>query len=154
MPKQKFCLQRYSVRNFLLSFSGISLAILSALVLLPPVAPEETLAEINPEIYDLAVTATDVDIDVSPVSGVAVAKSTVTSTTLSPAGYRLYISTDSDSNTAFLNGDSSNIEDYKKIVATTGTFDSPLALTSDSSASWGYAIAGFNNFDSSYETAS
>ena len=153
--KQTFRLRNYSFRNILIISSGVTLGLFAFLTLVPPTNPNQAaLATIDPEIYDLTVTATDATIDVSSVGGVSVAKSTVTSTTLSPAGYKLYISTDSDSNTAFLNGDSSNIEDYKKIVATAGTFASPAALTADSSASWGYAIAGLNNFDSSYESAS
>ena len=147
MSQQKFCLNRYSARSILLSFSGVVLTLLGILTLLPTTAPKDTSAAIDPETYDLYLSASPVEITAGNKGDIALGKSTITSTTLSPAGYELYLSMTSDSNAV-------RMDSVNSIAATTGTFNTPTALTTDTSASWGYAIAGLNNFDSSYNNIS
>ncbi len=158
MSKQTFRLRNNFILNILFSCSSVSLALFGLLTLVPPYNPEKQAeAIIDPDLYTISVNAvSDISLQVNPSAAgtVAMVEDIITSSTNSPSGYRLYVSVDGDHNDIYLNGDSRNDVAGKKIAATSGTFDSPAALTSDSSSSWGYAVPGLNNFDTIYDASS
>ncbi len=153
--KTNFRVRRRVNLNTLFSFSCVTLGLLGILTLLPPVfVQEETYAEIDPSEYSLNIqTKSDLAATIEPTreGQIAVVKDTVTTTTTTPSGYKLYVSTTSkDTNSILLAGQKYNDEDGKRIVATSGTYENPSTL---SGSSWGFAVAGLNNFDSNYESA-
>ena len=158
MSKQTFRLRNNFILNILFSCSSVSLALFGLLTFVPPYNPEKQAeALIDPDLYTISVNAvSDISLQVNPTAAgtVAMVEDVITSSTNSPSGYKLYVSVDGDHNDIYLNGDSRNDVAGKKIAATSGTFDSPAALTSDSSSSWGYAVPGLNNFDAAYDATS
>lgn len=142
------------------SFSAVSLALLGILCIFPYAKSHlQVYATIDETEYGLTLSANSaVNLDLSPTTAgtLIITKDTVSASTNSPSGYKLYLSTvDIDSN-IYLDGDNANNTNNKKITKTVGTYDSPIALATSSTtpAVWGYAIAGLNNFDSAYnETA-
>ncbi len=158
MSKQTFRLRNNIILNILFSCSSVSLALFGLLTFVPPYNPEKQAeALIDPDLYTISVNAvSDISLQVNPTAAgtVAMVEDVITSSTNSPSGYKLYVSVDGDHNDIYLNGDSNNDVSGKKIAATSGTFDSPAALTSDSSSSWGYAVPGLNNFDIAYDPSS
>ncbi len=158
MSKQTFRLRNNFILNILFSCSSVSLALFGLLTFVPPYNPEKQAeAVIDPDLYTISVNAvSDISLQVNPSAAgtVAMVEDVITSSTNSPSGYKLYVSVDGDHNDIYLNGDSNNDVSGKKIAATSGTFDSPAALTSDSSSSWGYAVPGLNNFDIAYDPSS
>lgn len=142
------------------SFSAVSLALLGILCIFPYAKSHlQVYATIDETEYGLTLSANSaVNLDLSPTTAgtLIITKDTVSASTNSPSGYKLYLSTvDIDSN-IYLDGDNANNTNNKKITKTVGTYDSPIALATSSTtpAVWGYAIAGLNNFDPAYnETA-
>ena len=131
------------------------LLLFGALLVVSPV-DVSTNALVNTTEYEdglsIATNAT-LDTNIHPEDGgtIAIAKDTVIGNTSSQYGYELYISTNSETiNDIYLNGNTTLTENTKKISATTGTYDTPAALDITNGATWGYAIAGLDNFDASY----
>lgn len=138
------------------SFSAVSLALLGILCIFPYAKSHlQVYATIDETEYGLTLSANSaVNLDLSPTTAgtLIITKDTVSASTNSPSGYKLYLSTvDIDSN-IYLDGDNANNTNNKKITKTVGTYDSPIALATSSTtpAVWGYAIAGLNNFDPAY----
>ncbi|MCQ2049687.1 MAG: hypothetical protein MJZ22_01590 [Candidatus Saccharibacteria bacterium] len=156
MQKQRFRLRNNFILNILFSFSSFVLALFGFLAVLPPASEPEVSAIIDGEQFALTVTNSEaINLEINPTESgsIAVAKDTIVANTNSPAGYKLYVSTDSEtSNNIHLNGRESNDTEDKKIVAASGTFNAPAALEQNES-SWGFALAGVNGFDSSYDIA-
>ena len=105
--------------------------------------------------YGLTLATTDnVDIPIDPTSpgAMAIKKHTISSTTNAPSGYRIYVSSATSDSTIYLFGDPNNNQPNRKIIPTSGTYTSPVALSTSPStpATWGYAVAGLNNFDPTY----
>ncbi len=155
MLKQNFCLRKNINLNILFRFSSVSLGIFLFLTIFPPVIKEKLAsAIIDDDEYALALTNSgDINLTINPTSkDTAIAKSVITANTTSPAGYKLYVSTDNEETSDI---HLSGYEDYddadKKIATTSGSMDTPTAL-SDTGSSWGFAIPGMNNFDPVYNT--
>ncbi len=135
----------------ILSLTGImTCAILGSVFL-----NEKANAVIDEELYHLDMsTAQYVNINItpSPSGSIAIGASDVTVTSTTPGGYGLYLS---GGNTLYRNGDTTITDADKKIISTTGTYNLPISLISNSTtpATWGYAIAGVGNFDESYDVA-
>ncbi len=152
MKQTNFRVKKGINLNVLFSFSCVTLALLGILTLLPPVfVEEEIFADINPNEYSVSlVTESQIALNFEPT---AMNKTRVTSdhinvTSTSPAGYKLYVSTTSeDTNSILLGGQQFNDVDGKRILATSGTYETPTTL---SGSTWGYAVPGLNNFDASY----
>ena len=153
-------LSYFSRFQICVSFSAVSLALLGILCIFPYAKSHlQVYATIDETEYGLTLSANSaVNLDFSPTTAgtLIITKDTVSASTNSPSGYKLYLSTvDIDSN-IYLDGDNANNTNNKKITKTVGTYDSPIALATSSTtpAVWGYAIAGLNNFDPAYnETA-
>ena len=143
MQNKKFRLRNNLILNILFSFSSVTLALFGFLAVLPPASESEASAIIDGEQFALTVTNSDslsLNINPTEAGSIAIAKDTITANTNSPAGYKLYVSTDSTtSNNIHLNGRESNDTEDKKLVATTGTNELTTALENNS---WGFAIAG------------
>ena len=148
MPKQKFCLGRKSTHSILFTCASIVLGLFVALTFFPIVI-DGAKAECDSG-DGIGITVADLEINMTPLTNdMKIAKSTVTVNTGSASGYQLFISTDSvDHQTMYLDGNPNNTAN--KIDPTTGTYDVPVALSLNT---WGYAVAGLDNFDSSYNTA-
>ena len=150
MIKQTFCLSsRRSLLAFLFPVSGIMLAVFGLLITAPIVLPKANAEETRSG-GSLVITTSGDEINVDPVKRLNIGKSTITITADSATGYELFISTDEQN--MYLDGDSTNTN--HKISPTSGTYESPVAIYSESSPVWGYAIAGLNNFNSSYNISS
>ena len=151
MQNKKFRLRNNLILNILFSFSSVTLALFGFLAVLPPASEPEASAIIDGEQFALTVTNSEaINLEINPTDSgsIAVAKDTIVANTNSPAGYKLYVSTDSTtSNDIHLNGRESNDTADKKLVATTGTNELPTQLENNS---WGFAIAGAGNFDTTY----
>ncbi|MBR5027329.1 BspA family leucine-rich repeat surface protein [Candidatus Saccharibacteria bacterium] len=137
-------------------FSACSAALLlfGALILAAPV-DVNTNATDDPDITDglSLITSPTVEATINPEEGGAlnIVKDTLVGTTNSPYGYEVYISTSSDTiNDIYLNGNPQNSATNQKIAATSGTYSTPAVLDITNGATWGYAIAGLDNFDASY----
>lgn len=147
MPKQKFCLGRKSTQNILFALASAALGVFVALMLFP-ITISNTMAtdeQLNNGI-DISIDS-PVVITLTPLANnMKIAKNVVTVDTGTANGYQLFISTDSVAHqTMYLDGDPANV--HHKIDSTSGTYDAPAALTFNT---WGYAIAGLDNFDGSY----
>lgn len=151
MPKQKFCLGRRSTQNILFALASAALGLFVALVLFPITIgnTRATGEQLNNSI-DISVDA-PIEINLTPLSNsMKIAKHTVTVNTGTASGYQLFIATDSAAHQVlYLDGDSSNVSN--RIESTTGTYDAPATLALNT---WGYAIAGLDNFDNTYSTTS
>lgn len=149
-------LSRFFYFKLFASFSTVALALLSLLTLFPYARPSHTTyAIIDETMYGLTLATTDnVDIPIDPTSpgAMAIKKHTISSTTNAPSGYRIYVSSATSDSTIYLFGDPNNNQPNRKIIPTSGTYTSPVALSTSSStpATWGYAVAGLNNFDPIY----
>ena len=149
-------LSRFFYFKLFASFSTVALALLSLLTLFPYARPSHTTyAIIDETIYGLTLATTDnVDIPIDPTSpgAMAIKKHTISSTTNAPSGYRIYVSSATSDSTIYLFGDPNNNQPNRKIIPTSGTYTSPVALSTSPStpATWGYAVAGLNNFDPTY----
>ena len=156
MYKQNFHLRETAPKRFLYRLAATTLFLLVLLIFIPFV-PEIKLASatIDIEDYDITLaTADTVNLNVQPTinDGVAAVKNTVIASTNSPAGYKLYLSTNADlDENIYLDGDESNNTADKKFAPTNGTYEEPGTLNKNS---WGYAVAGLGNFDASYDNAS
>lgn len=155
MYKQNFHLRETAPKRFLCRLAATTLFLLVLLIFIPFV-PEIKLASATIDIEDYGITlatADTVNLNVQPTinDGVAAVKNTVIASTNSPAGYKLYLSTNADlDENIYLDGDASNNTADKKFAPTNGTYEEPGALNKNS---WGYAVAGLGNFDASYDNA-
>ena len=153
MYKQNFHLRETAPKRFLCRLAAMTLFLLVLLTFIPFV-PEIKLASatIDATTYDLSLTTSDtINLSIQPGinNGVAAAKDMVVATTNSPAGYKLYLSTNVDlDENIYLDGDAANNTSDKKFVSTLGTYNEPNILGENS---WGYAVAGLGDFDTSYD---
>ncbi len=134
----------------LFGFLNAAFLLLIIALVIAPVTIGDSNAIINSEVYSLGIT-TDGDVNLTTTQNqLVIGKSTIYATTASPAGYKLYISTNDSSNIIYHNGtDTGDIN--RRFSPTLGTQTSPIALTG---STWGYAIAGLGGFDSIYNPAS
>ncbi|MDO4759784.1 MAG: BspA family leucine-rich repeat surface protein [Candidatus Saccharibacteria bacterium] len=150
MPKQKFCLGIKSTQNILFALASAALGLFVALVLFPIMIgnTRATGEQLNNGI-NISVDA-PIEINLTPLANsMKIAKHTVTVDTGAASGYQLFIATDSvDHQTMYIDGDSSIT--HHTIESTTGTYAAPAALSLNT---WGYAVAGLDNFDGSYNTS-
>lgn len=152
MQNKKFRLRNNLILDILFSFSSVTLALFGFLAILPPASESEVSAIIDGEQFALTITNNEeINLDINPTKSgsIAIAKDTITANTNSPAGYKLYVSTDSTTNDIYLDGQESNNVEGEKLIATTGTNELPAVLENNS---WGFAVAGAGNFDSAYNT--
>ena len=155
MSKQTFKIGKSVFPNILVLSCSAMLLLFGALLVVSP-TEVATKALVNTTEYEDGLSiATNVTLDtnIHPEDGgtIAIAKDTVVGNTSSPYGYELYVSANSETiNDIYLNGNTTLTENTKKISATTGTYDTPAALDITNGATWGYAIAGLDNFDASY----
>ena len=154
MSKQTFKIGKNFIPNILVLSSSAVLALFATLILVAPVT-ETTSAVDTPNLTDglSLVTSKTIEANIHPEENgsLNIIKDTIVGSTNSPYGYEIYISANSDTeNSIYLNGNPENIETTQKITATTGTYDAPVALDLTNGATWGYAIAGLDNFDASY----
>lgn len=135
-------------QNLLCSAIAMMLTIFVALLLFPiSYETDSASATIDSDFYSISVdTNESIDLNITPVMGdtISIAKDTITVSTASPSGYSLFISTNSDSNNLVDKMQSNN-----SFKASNGTTSTPLVLESET---WGFAVAGFDGFDSSYDT--
>lgn len=153
MQKQIFRLRNKPILDILFPFSSVALVVFGFLTLFPK-TPENNYASaiIDGEEFALEITSNDsMNLTVTPTKtgAISITKDIVTANTNSPAGYKLFVSTSTDTNDIYLNAKKSNNTIDKKISATSGTDEAPAPLEDNS---WGYAIAGLNNFNASYDT--
>lgn len=146
--------------GLLLSGLRLTSLILMLMTLFPLALPERSAtAKIDDNLYSLSLSTTPtIDMSLEPVSSktMAIKKHTVSATTASPAGFKLYLSSNSNDANAYRGG-TTTIDPDKIIAPTTATYTDPAALTIPSPTAlgtWGYALASVENFDASYsETA-
>lgn len=150
MPKQKFCLRGKSRKHDILFACASTVLGLFVALALFPISMDSISALDDPtgSGIDISIDA-PVQIDLDPLTNnMKIVKSAVTVDASSAGGYKLYLSTDTTAHqTMFLDGDSTNV--YNKIDPASGTFAAPAALAFNT---WGYAVAGLENFDNSYST--
>ena len=113
----------------------------------------DTDATISPTDYTVSLSTTGnitMSVTTTPDGAYASNYHTVTTSTNSPSGYKLYLSTTNPNyNGLYLSGNTANSTDQTKtIAATTGTFNTPSPLGSNT---WGFAMTG-GAFDSTYST--
>lgn len=154
MSKQTFQIGKNFIPNILVLSSSAVLALFAALILIAPVA-ETTSAVDTPNLTDglSLVTNKTIEANIRPEENgsLSIIKDTIVGSTNSQYGYEVYISANSDTETSiYLNGNPENDAATQKILATTGTYNAPVALDLTNGATWGYAIAGLDNFDASY----
>ena len=112
---------------------------------------DRVAATVNASGYQLQVTSsgfTNINLTATPEGAYASALDTINVKTNAP-GYYLYLSTNdntADSNKLYLDGNTASTSFF---AATAGTHAAPATLSSNS---WGYAVAGEDNFDSTYAT--
>ena len=129
---------------------GVMLLLLIFAMFVCPIVDknEDAFSAIDPDFYTLTASVSPVvsfEITPSKDGSLAITKDVITTSTNSPAGYKLYVSMDKNlGGDVYLNGIA---DDTNKFVATTGSYESPRALADNT---WGYAVAGLNNFDDTY----
>ena len=116
--------------------------------------------------YDSALAATyslslatsgNVDLGVSASgSGANVATDTLNIVSTCPSGYVVSIAATSNTNadfsdtTLYKDGDSSNTDNNKKILTSTGTIDMPVSILGDNKGTWGYTTVPDATINSDY----
>lgn len=119
--------------------------------------PEDNLYTEENSNYSLSVQTSEVNFSIVPTrAGTSqIVSDTVTTTTTAKTGYRLYLSTSADDSKLRRAEDDETKGESNWIYPAIGSFENPSALEIDSKkpAVWGYAVAGLNNFDQSYEGA-
>ncbi|MCR5832768.1 MAG: DUF285 domain-containing protein [Candidatus Saccharibacteria bacterium] len=156
MQKQTFQIGKSFIPGILFSACSAVLLLFAALIIASPVATT-TNATDEPDYADglSLVTSQVIEATIRPedTGTLSIIKDTIVGATNSQYGYEVYISTNSDTvNDIYLNGNSENNETTQKILATSGTYAAPAALDLTNGATWGYAIAGLDSFDASYNT--
>lgn len=150
---------KLSKQNVLGRIAGAMLAVFAFFLVFPPVfSDEKTQAAIDPATYSLTLSNNSdlaLEISGSDSGNIGIMKDTVVVNTASPSGYDFYISSNDENNNIYLNQQETD-DASKKISATTATFENPaeLSLSGDINATWGFAITGSSNFDSSYDVES
>lgn len=152
MRERAFCARMKRFGRLLIASANVGLFLLLFLTFCPIVKTEQNAsAYIDANKYGLTVVyQPTIKIDANVVDGDAfvIAKDTIKTTTSSPSGYSLYISSSSDSN--ILQATDFPEADNTKFLALNGTAESPVALNSSEKSAWGYAIPGFAGFDQTY----
>ena len=154
MQKQTFQIGKSFIPGILFSACSAVLLLFAALIIASPVATT-TNATDEPDYADglSLVTSQVIEATIRPedTGTLSIIKDTIVGATNSQYGYEVYISTNSDTvNDIYLNGNSENNETTQKILATSGTYAAPAALDLTNGATWGYAVAGLDNFDANY----
>ena len=142
-----FCLSSYRVPMTFFFFFFIFILVIFGVLSLSPIVIPGVNAEGIVASDSIAITAPDIDLDINPANRLTVGKNTVSISASPASGYELYISTTEQN--MYLDGDNT---DTRKISPTTGTYESPAAIYSESSPAWGYAVAGLDNFSPNYST--
>lgn len=142
--------------GLLLSGLRLTSLILMLMTLFPLALPERSAtAKIDDNLYSLSLSTTPtIDMSLEPISSetMAIKKHTVSATTASPAGFKLYLSSNSNDANAYRGG-TTTIDPDKIIAPTSATYADPAALTIPSPTAlgtWGYALANVESFDVSY----
>ena len=156
MSKQTFKLTNSYVPRILFCFASVVLVLFGILAVVSPVeANTNALVETTEYGSDLTIaTNSMIETAIRPKSdgSLLVVKDTLVANSNLQYGYEVYVSTNSDNvNDIYLNGNTSNSLSSQKISATTGTYAAPAALDLTNGATWGYAIAGLDNFDAAYD---
>lgn len=144
--KQNFVCCRYDFCK-LAKISSLLLAIIGILFVFQPVSRYSNDANAaDGENYLEVSISPEVKIDIM-AGEMSVAKDTVTVSTGSESGYKLFLSTKSSTTNTISNGANQN----SNIFATSGTFGEPAVIKNEEGSVWGCALAGFENFDDSYD---
>ena len=156
MSKQTFRIGNNLIPRILFCFSSLVLVLFGILAIVSPVESNtNALVETTEYGTDLSVaTNSTVDAAIRPKANgsLLVVKDTLVANSNLQYGYEVYVSANSDtSSDIYLNGNTANSESNQKISATTGTYAAPTALNLTNGATWGYAIAGLDNFDATYD---
>ncbi|MCR5832589.1 MAG: DUF285 domain-containing protein [Candidatus Saccharibacteria bacterium] len=156
MSKQTFKIGKSFIPNILVFSCSSLLLLFGALIIASPVA-DNSKAVVVPDVTDglSLVTSQTIEATIRPEDEgtLSIIKDTIVGATNSQYGYEVYISTNSDTiNDIHLNGDPEKDQSTQKILATAGTYDAPVALDLTNGATWGFAIAGQDNFDANYNT--
>ncbi len=158
MQKQTFQIGKNFIPGVLFSACSAVLLLFGALMIASPVSVT-TNATDDPDYADglSLITNQTIEATIRPeeTGSLSIIKDTVIGATNSQYGYEVYISTNSDIvNDIYLDGNPSNNETTQVISATSGTYAAPAVLDITNGATWGYAVAGLDNFDASYNEAS
>ncbi len=149
-----FLIKQKIINSNLSVFLSFGIMLLFALFNLVQKA-DPAFATIDPDSYSITVSVSDreeMNILPSENNGISAVKSTITSTTNSPSGYRLFLSTVSTNNNVYMEGEEGAENEHRIIKPTQGTWDNPLEFTIDSEryGVWGFAVPGLSRFDTSY----
>ena len=158
MQKQTFQIGKNFIPGVLFSACSAVLLLFATLMIASPTATL-TNATDEPDYADglSLITNQTIEATIRPeeTGSLSIIKDTVIGATNSQYGYEVYISTNSDTvNDIYLDGNPDNNETTQVISATSGTYATPAVLDITNGATWGYAVAGLDNFDASYNEAS
>ena len=146
--------QFYTILPTAVFSAAFLIAMFTASVLAPVniTSADTVAATLNNAGYNISVSSSDrisVNLATTPDGVVATAKDTITIQSNIASGYKLYFGmANSTTNSLYKDG---NTTSSAAIAATNGTYNVPAVLGMNT---WGYAVPGLNNFDSSYSTDS